>query len=143
MRVTVTAIDQETAVLVRGTSAFGWRGKFGCPVVTGDAVFIPARGRENDLRVGTTLSVEPGHESVSQISIKASAAADSMKPLDNPGDYLVQGKVVSCAPKGVVRVCVRDFVFELQRDELEGLEPAINDSIQFALQGLSFWDKGE
>ena len=142
MRVTVTAIDQETAVLVRGTSAFGWRGKFGCPIVTGDAVFIPARGRERDLRVGNTISVEPGHESVTEVQLHV-AGVEGMKPLDNPGDYLLNGKVVFCAPQGVVRVSIRDFVFELQRDELGGLEPAIDDRIQFALHGLSFWDKAE
>src|SRR5262245_8875576 len=100
MRVTVISVNEDEAVLVRGTSALGMPGKFGCPVVVGDVVFIPSRGFEHNLRPGSTISVETGYESLSEVEVvalDASSNAELMEPGGEPGDYLVRGRVVSKA----------------------------------------------
>jgi hypothetical protein len=140
MRITVIAVDQSEVSLVRGTSALGWRGQFGCPLVVGDAVFIAARGREANLRAGNSLAVETGYESVA--GVKIVPTAENMRPLDNPGDYLICGRVVHVAPQGIVRVSVRGLIFNLERAELHGLQPQVGDGLEFLLQGLSLWDTG-
>lgn len=142
MRITVISVNQEEVALVRGTSAFGRRGTFGCPLVVGDAVFIPSGGREDNLRAGSSISVETGYEDVSEFAV-VEEAAESMLRLDMPGDYLITGRVVHVAPQGVVRISVRGLHFEIERDELRGVSPEVGQHVSFKLHGLSLWDTGE
>lgn len=142
MRIIVTGINTDEAVLVRGTSALGWRGTFGCPLVTGDAVFIPARGFEHNLRVGNEVVVETSFESISGLHIIPVSASnpETMHAIDGGRDYFVRGTVVFNAPEGLIRVSVRGFVFTLDREELGGLEPQSGDILEFNLHGLTLWD---
>ena len=142
MRITVITVDPNEPALVRGTSALGWRGKFGCPLVVGEAVFIPARGHEDRLRSGAMINVETGHESISEFKI-LSEVADGMRPLDCAGDYAVCGHIVHVAPQGIARVSVRGLTFELERSELNDTTPKVGDSVEFLLHGLSLWDSGQ
>ena len=130
---------------MKGTSAFGWRGKFGCPLVVGDAVFIPAKGQEDNLRSGNSIAVETGHEDISGFRVLNGdgGGKESMQPLPMPGDYLVRGLIVHCAPAGNVRVSVKGLEFTLERAELGGAQPAVGDTVEFALHGLSFWDMAQ
>jgi hypothetical protein len=140
MKITVTAINTDEAVLVRGTSALGWLGKFGCPLVTGDAVFIPARGHEDNLRAGSQLTVETSFDEVRELQVQRGDVPDSMHPLTNPCDYSITGTVTSVAPQGVVRVSVRGLIFTLERKELNGTNPQVGDHLSFELHRLTLWD---
>jgi hypothetical protein len=142
VKITVIAVDQDEVALVRGTSALGWRGRFGCPLVVGEVVFIPARGLEDNLRAGNHIQAETGHEEISHFKVNATAA-ESMQPLELRGDYLVRGLVVHVAPQGMIRVSVRGLEFALERDELGGANPKNGDHVEFHLHGLSLWDTGE
>jgi hypothetical protein len=142
VRITVTAIeDSDDVVLVRGTSAFGRRGKFGCPLVTGEVIFIAAAGAEGNLRVGNSLNVQTGWESLSNLKLIDSAIPPSMQPLAVSGDYLIRGRVIFVAPQGIVRVSVRGLIFALQRQELDGLDPQLDEMLECCLHGLSMWDQ--
>jgi len=140
MKITVTAINPDEAVLVRGTSALGWPGKFGCPLVTGDAIFIPARGFEHNLRVGNEIDVETSFEDIDDARIVGGDTPDSMCALDNAGDYEVTGTVTHVAPDGFVRVSVRGLFFALDRKELKGIEPQPGEHLAFRLSRLTLWD---
>lgn len=140
MKVTITAIQDDEAVLVKGTSALGHRGKFGCPLVTGEAVFIPARGFERNLRVGNVISVETAHESVSNFRV-VDEQSDMMQALDQAGDYAVRGRITLQAPQGRITVAVRGFTFRLDRSELNGQTLSIGQYVQFNLHGLALWDE--
>jgi len=142
VKITVIAIDQDEVALVRGTSALGWRGKFGCPLVVGEVVFIPARGLEDNLRAGNHIQAETGYEEISRFTMNSSPA-ESMQPLELRGDYLIRGLVVHVAPEGMIRVSVRGLEFAIERRELEGADPRVGDHVEFCLHGLSLWDTGE
>jgi hypothetical protein len=142
LKITVIAVNQDEAALVRGTSALGWRGKFGCPLVVGEAVFLPCTGRERDLHIGNTIVVEAGYEDISDFVIGSSNAL-SIQPLDNPGDYLVNAEVLRVAPEGMVQVAVREFELAVERKHLNGTQPCVGNHVTFKLYGLSLWDSGQ
>jgi hypothetical protein len=141
MKITVTAIDPDTAVLVRGTSALGWTGKFGCPLVIGDAVFIPARGFEHNLRVGNSIAVDTSFDEVDDVAIVAADAPDAMVALESAGDYEVIGEVMHAAPEGNVVVSVRGLQFTLERKDLRALVVELGQRLRFNVRRLVFWDK--
>lgn len=143
MKITVIAVDQDAVSLVRGTSALGWRGTFGCPLVVGEVIFIPARGYEDNLRAGNSITVQTGYEEISEFKIVQSWQPDGMQPSGAAGDYLVRGEVVHCAPQGNVRINVRGLEFTLEREALNGAQPQLGDRVEFSLHGLSFWDTAE
>jgi hypothetical protein len=140
MRVTVITVNQDEAVLVRGTSALGVRGTFGCPLVVGDVIFIPSRGFEDNLRMGSTIQVDPGYESVSDVeTIPGDELVELMEPAGEPGDYLIQGRVAATTG-GFTRVSVRGFVFAVDNRDLPECSLQIGDGLRFKLQRLHFWD---
>lgn len=141
MKITITAIDPDTAVLVRGTSALGWSGKFGCPLVIGDATFIPARGFEHNLRVGNSLSVDTSFDEADGVEILADDAPDSMVALEAAGDYEVTGVVMHAAPLGNVVVSVRGLMFTLERESLGAIRVEPGQHLRFNVRRLAFWDK--
>lgn len=140
MKVTVTGINTDEAVLVRGTSALGWPGTFGCPVVTGEAIFIPARGYEHDLRIGRELTVEASYNAIDNLEIVAGSEIESMQPLREPYSYKVCGSVTNATNAGNVSVVVRGFAFTLERGDLDGVAPSAGDKLRFELHGLTLWD---
>ena len=127
---------------MRGTSALGWRGSFGCPMVTGDAVFIPSRGAEASLRAGAEISVDTGYESVEDVQLVLGTTQEYMRGMEDARDYLVGGPVVFVAPLGNIQVSVRGLIFTLERGDLDGLDPQVGDFLHFELHGLTLWDKG-
>lgn len=139
MKITVTGINKDEAVLVRGTSALGWRGKFGCPLVAGDAIFIPVRSHEDNLKVGNELTVETSYDEIHNVRLVADAQ-DSMRALDNSADYDVTGTVMFAAPEGIVKVSVRGLIFTLQRKDLNGVSPKLGQHLAFELHRLTLWD---
>jgi hypothetical protein len=140
MKITVTGINKDEAVFVRGTSALGWRGSFGCPLVAGEAVFIAARSQEYNLRPGNTISVETSFDEVENVRIVADDADDSMVALDNPCDYDITGTVTFAAPQGIVVVSVRGLNFSLDRNELKDIAPKVGQHVAFELHRLTLWD---
>lgn len=140
MKITVTSINTEEAVLLRGTSALGWRGKFGCPLVIGDAIFVPARSREYNLKVGNSLTVETSYDEIANVRLVAAGTPDTMRALDNPTDYEVTGTVTFVAPKGIAKISVRGLMFTLERKELNGIDPHPGQHLTFELRRLTLWD---
>lgn len=141
MKITITAIDPDTAVLVRGTSALGWSGKFGCPLVIGDAIFIPARGFEHNLRIGNSIAVDTSFDEADQIETVGADTADAMVALPTPGDYQVTGGVTHAAPEGNVVVSVRGLMFTLERKDVGACPLAPGQRLRFNVRRLVFWDK--
>lgn len=142
MRITITAINSETPALVPGTSALGWRGKFGCPLGIGDVIYVASAGDEANLRVGSTIAVKTSFEYVNSVSFTSALLNDCLEPVSSQGDYKVRGRVVSVAPEGRVQISVRGLLFDLERESLDGAKPKVNDYAEFQLYGLVFWDKG-
>jgi hypothetical protein len=140
MKITVTSINTDEAVLVRGTSALGWRGSFGCPLVAGEAVFIPARGHEHNLRPGNSIQVETSFDEVQNVRIVEENADDRMIALGNSCDYEITGTVTFTAPEGIVVVSVRGLNFSLDRKELNGVAPKVGQRLAFELSRLTLWD---
>lgn len=141
MRVTVISTDDKEAVLVRGTSALGIRGTFGCPLVVGEVIFIPSRGFEDNLRAGKSIDAEPGYESLSDIAILPAGTQETIQPAAEPGDYAIQCRVLSVVAAGDVRVGIRGFVVAIDRRDLQGLIPKVDDGLKFTMHRLSLWDK--
>jgi hypothetical protein len=140
MRVTIISINEGQAVLVRGTSALGVVGSFGCPLVVGDAVFVASRGFEDNLRGGTTIEVEAGYESLSDIEcVSADEVSETIEPCGEPCDYLVHSRVIS-VQSGIVRVSVRALYLNIEREHLGGLTPEEQGGVRFKLHRLHFWD---
>lgn len=140
MRITVVAVEENEAVLVSGTSAFGIRGKFGCPLVAGEVIFIAARGFEDNLRAGGSITVETDYESLSDVSVLPDGDVQTMEPAAQAGDYVVRGRVLSAVDGGIVRVGVRGFVFDLDCRDIAPLTVEVGQGLRFTVHRLVFWD---
>lgn len=144
MKITVTGINKDEAVFVEGSSALGWSATFGCPLVTGEVIIVPARGHEDDLRPGAEIFVETSFQSVDNVAVVPKPpAVESMRRLSDSCEYEVCGLVIACAPQGNVRVSVRGLEFTLHREDLGDLQPQVNDYLRFAVHRLTFWDCSE
>lgn len=139
MKITITAINPDEAVLIRGTSALGWPGKFGCPLVIGDAIFIPARAHEHELRVGNSISVDASFDEIDEPMVVDDGVPDGMVALATAGDYEVTGSVTHAAPQGNVSVSVRGLNFTIERKELGTVMPEVGQHLRFNVRRLVFW----
>lgn len=140
MKITVTGINKDEAVLVHGSSALGWPATFGCPLVIGEVIIVPARGQEDDLRPGAEIEVQTSFQSADQIQIvQKPHAVESMRRLSDAYEYEVCGIVIASAPQGNVRVSVRGLEFTIDRQDIGELQPQINDYLSFVVHRLAFW----
>lgn len=141
MNIEIININKENVVLIGGNQYLGYRGRFECPLVSGEAVIVPYSGREEKLAVGNVISVETDQETVSDFKVETAEVEPMIEALSTPGDYKVRGIVVLNSDNVVFDIEVGNFSFAVDNKDTGNLIPKVGDLVSFNIHGLSLWDE--
>jgi hypothetical protein len=141
LRVTIRQIDRTSARQVPGSTSLGFLVGFTSPELEGKAVLVPRAGVTYLLRNGSTVEVDPQHESISKFRRLEETSPLCVRSLETPGDFEVQGEVIYAHENGTFAVQAGGVVLSIRGGDVHVNAPRPGDHVAFVVHGLSLWIK--
>jgi hypothetical protein len=127
-------------VPVPGSRRQGYLAQFSVDNVNAWAVIVPNDGAEEELAAGKSVFVELQHDRLEDWGIADAAIATGIVPLEEPGDFRVQGKIWYVGEHMAAIVEAGKFAIDVPTDELPKPRPADGAAVTFTVRGLSLWE---